>query len=84
MLRYLFEGYADVITLATTLRPPRARSASQSREVAPEQAELTAATSAGGSCPRSALRAAPLWEPRAGPTPCHDRKKPDGGFEKRY
>ena len=84
MLRYLFEGYADVITLATTLRPPPARSASQSREVGPEEVELTVAMSAAPSCPRSALLAAPLWEPRGGPTPFHDRKKPDGGFEKRY
>ena len=46
MLRTLLEGYADAITLATMLRPPLAKSASQGREVAPER-ELRAAAPVG-------------------------------------
>jgi hypothetical protein len=50
MLRYLFEGYADTIALATTLRPRPAKSAPANRQF---RSALVFVDAPGGRAPRN-------------------------------
>ena len=46
MLRYYFQGYADVLNMATTLRPPPQKPAPKDKALSSEQAGMTVTTRA--------------------------------------